>query len=50
LILGSTYYFVVHSLVLVKYSVVVVIGLSCFYFDNRTIQKYISKALDKLLK
>ena len=50
LILGSTYYFVVESLVLVKYSVVVVIGLSCFYFDNRTIQKYISKALDKLLK
>jgi len=50
LILGSTYYFVVESLVLVNYSVVVVIGLSCFYFDNYTIKKYISKALDKLLK
>ena len=50
LIFASTYFFLVYSLDLIKYGVVVVIGLSCFYFDNYTIKKYISKALDKILK
>ena len=50
LIFASTYFFLVYSLDLIKYGVVVVIGLSSFYFDNYTIKKYISKALDKILK
>lgn len=38
------------ELEVMKFSVLILIGLSCFYFKNETIKFYIKKALDKWLK
>tara|TARA_R110000851_G_scaffold4479_1_gene18180 strand:- start:1568 stop:1768 length:201 start_codon:yes stop_codon:yes gene_type:complete len=38
------------ELEVMKFSVLILIGLSCFYFKNETIKIYIKKALDKWLK
>ena len=50
LIFGSTYYLLAEDLEVLKYSIVITVGFACFYFENDTIKKYISKALDKILK
>jgi len=38
------------DLTVVKFSVLVTIGLGAFYFENATIKEYLKKAVDKILK
>jgi len=38
------------ELTVVKFSLLITIGLACFYFENGTIKNYIKKAVDKILK
>ena len=38
------------ELEVLKFSILIAIGLSLFYFKNETIKKYIKKALNKWLK
>ena len=38
------------ELEVLKFSIMISIGLAAFYFENSTIKKYIKKGLDKWLK
>lgn len=46
----SIYALLYLELTILKFSVLITIGLASFYFENDTIKSYLKKAVDKLLK
>lgn len=50
IIVGISIYGLLYlELTVLKFSVLITIGLACFYFENESIKKYLRKAVDKLL-
>lgn len=51
IIVGISIYGLLYlELTAIKFSILITVGLACFYFENSTIKTYLKKAVDKLLK